>query len=138
MKVLAVTIFWIIAAHLLGWVEARYEYYQWTSPKNDKYNAHFLFILVRAMILIPLAYIIFTGNYWLLGFNVSCLLLLFVMCHDGAYYVKRNQLDGAYPKGYFAQSTTSTSLMDQKHLTDPITRVFAFVVGMAGLILLNY
>ncbi len=126
------TLLWIMLCLLWGMIEAHYFFYQNTSQSNDKYNPHYLFVLVRSIVLI---FIWITVKDWK---SVLCLIGMFSFFHDGMYYVQRNKIDGAYPKKWFDQSTTSSSWFDIKNLTNPIIRTAAAIISIAALIYINY
>ncbi len=124
-------ILWCLFACLNGYIQAYHFHYRESSTNNDAYNEHLLFTIHRLCVLIPIGYILVD---WRL---ILSIIPMFTMWHDGVYYFQRNRLDKSYPKGFWDQSTTSTSWLDMKHLTSPILRVIFFLIGLAGLIIFN-
>lgn len=123
---------WVCLSMLFGAMEARYFFYKNSSPNNDQYNPHLLFTLIRGIVLVLIWVIVQSWE------SVASMALMFSFFHDGMYYVVRNSLDNTYSKGWFAQTTTSTSWMDIKGLTSPVVRTALCVIGIVWLIIFNY
>lgn len=119
------TIIWIVFGLFMSTFEALYFTHEINSSFHDKINEHPLFVCIRACVLVPL---------WILTSwkVVLCLAVMFPFIHDGQYYLFREKLvKGTYPKGWFAQSTTSTAL-STKYMT-PVVRTILFALSLTGL-----
>lgn len=131
-------ILFCLYASLEGYREARHFYYRAGSSRQDSYNEHTGFAIQRIVAWIPFEYILFDKSNLLTALNGVLLAFMFILWHDGIYYIKYNKLAGNYPLGFWAQSTTSNSWMDRKGLTNPVMRITYFVIGALGLLIINY
>jgi len=127
---------WCLLALSIGAAEAAMFYYK-SGGNTKKIDEHFYFSFERFFMWIPFELALYDHS-WLSLLNGVFLALTFVFMHDGFYYFSRNQMDGSYPMGWWSQSITSTSWMDRKGLTKPVFRTAYAIVGITGLIIINY
>jgi len=128
----------ILFASLEGYREAYHFYYRVSSTRQDTYNEHSLFAIQRIIIWLPVEYMAYDPSNCLTLLNGLFIGLTFILWHDGIYYWKYNKLAGVYPKGFWDQSKNSTSWMDRHDLTNPVFRITYFIIGIVGLIIINY
>lgn len=128
-----VPIIWILFNMLTGYIQARNNYYRQASTLNDSYNEHIALGLEAAFVFVPLMIILHSWQSDLL------LLGMRIFWHDGMFYLNTHKLNPTiYLKGFFDQSTTSTSWWDRKHLTGPIFRTILFIGSLTIYIIYNY
>lgn len=73
----------------------------------------------------------FTANAILF---LICLGLIFSLCHNGAYYLRRNELNpNVYKNGFFAYSLTSKARMEFTF----VQRLVLFIIGIVGIVLIQ-
>lgn len=137
MKELVLTCAWIFFSVMLGAVEAVLYHFK-IKANITAGNEHATFTAERIPAWFAFELAMYTPGYYYSLLNGVCLVLIFVFIHDGAYYARMNQLAGCYPKGFFDMSTTSNSWLDQLGLTRPFLRVTYFIIGITGLIIINY
>lgn len=138
MTIILYTVIWCVYCSLEGVREAVHYYYAIVSARTYNINEHTLFAIQRMFAYMPFEFLTFDkANYWTL-LNGVCLGLMFIFWHDGFFYWKRNKLDGKYPKKFWDMSTSSHSWMDKIGLTKPVYRIIYFIVGLTGLIMINY
>lgn len=119
---------------LEGYREGDYWYLK--NKLNEPYRReHTVFNFQRTLVFIFLCYV--------LSYGAIFLVMQFPFLHDGAYYLRRNQLDkNTYDKNtWFAQSTTSNALSDKLNLFTPVNRTILFglgLIGYIGYLLYNY
>lgn len=105
-KWLFVAISWCFFAHLSGVAEAHYYHLKikqnFVAPLNEHIVFNFIrfFVWFNALLFEPI--------------TAGCLVFLFSLPHDGAYFLKRNKLSpGLYRKGWFSsKGINSTALLD--------------------------
>lgn len=133
------TILWILYASLEGEREARHFFYRAGSSRQDTYNEHTGFAIQRIAAWVPYEYVLFDPSNYLTALNGIFLAFMFIMIHDGMYFRSYHNLAGNYPLGFWSfPSEHSNSRMDRLGLTDPILRITYFVIGVIGLIIINY
>ena len=100
--ILSIEVYWIIVALILGFVEAYYFYHVNNSqePKGKKYD-HAWLTIIRALIAIPIIYIVCL-IHWSMGIcTLLYMMLIFPFVHDGMYFISANELTpGAYKDGW--------------------------------------
>ncbi len=138
MIIIFFTILFCLYASLEGYREARHFYYRAGSSRQDPHSEHATFVIQRTMAWIPFEYILFDPTNNLTALNGAFIAFMFILWHDGIYYWKYNELAGNYPLGFWAQSTTSSSWMDKHDLCNPVMRITYFMIGLIGLIVINY
>jgi hypothetical protein len=136
--ILLCTILFCLYAALEGHRESRHFYYRVSSTRQDNYNEHAIFAIQRFIAWIPFEYVMFDSSNILTALNGVFLGFMFILWHDGVYYWTYNKLSGIYPLGFWDQSKTSNSWMDKHDLCNPVMRITYFVIGVVGLILINY
>ena len=119
---------WLNAAVTFGMGEAYYFYHLNESGKRfgRKYD-HLYLTFLRALVLIPLAYITFDLCF------VAFALLCFPFLHDGMYYETYNKLKpGTYPGGWQAH-VNGRALFDINYPT----RLYMFIASLL-ILTINY
>ena len=135
MTVAFLSVVWCLLASWIGKVEA---IHFWLIRNNeDRPEEHPQFTIERILMIIPFIIAMHTPGHPITWLNGLMLPFLFVMWHDGIYYLVMNKMAKCYPKGFWDFSTKSTAWMDRKRLTLPWLRVTYFVIGVVGLILIN-
>ena len=103
-------IIWIISSISFGVIEAiLFNYIKGLNTKFKSligFDIHYLFVVVRLAVLIPLA--LYTDEWFI--FTLIAI-FTFPFLHDGFYYQIRKLLSKGkiYPKGFISQSTTTTA-----------------------------
>ncbi len=139
MIIFACIIVWIVYSCLEGFRDARHFYYRASSARQDKYNEHIGFAIQRIVAWLPFEYVLFDPNNHLTALNGVFLALMFILFHDGVYFLAYNKLAAVYPLGFWSSpNALSTSWWDRHDLTNVILRITYFVVGICGLIIINY
>lgn len=137
MIIILSTIVWCLYSSIEGIREGYHFFFKNKSGLGGK-DEHATFAIQRILAWIPLAYINYNPNDKFTLLNGLFLACLFMMLHDGFYYLTRNKLDNSYPLGFIDNSTTSTSVLDKKGLTHTNIRISLFIFGFLGLIIVNY
>jgi len=116
------TILWILYSCMEGNREGLYWYLKMQANSIAKYHEHKLWTAQRAVVLIGLSIVAMSPWFILSG------MLLFPLCHDGAYYAKRDRLKpGTYPKKWLDHSKTSTAFFTKYF--PPNIRIASFIIG---------
>lgn len=132
-----VYILWIIYASLEGIREGYYFHYK--TKEATRINEHVMFTIQRAIVLIPCSLMVSNMNQKLTLLNPLFLIFLFMLPHDGFYYLTRDKLDNSYTNGFLSNSSdSSTSWMDKKGLTSSNIRLALFIIAVFGIIIVNY
>ena len=117
---LFIAIFWSLYMVLEAYREAFYWYFRWKF--NDWYpNLHSVFLVQRIIVFIP---VIVLGSWYCV---IGCISVS-PFFHNSFYYLFRNDIDGAYPKGLMAQSNDSTAF-STKFFT-PAVRISLLIFGL--------
>ena len=134
-------IIWVLYAIIEGYREGKYWYLLGKTnilPSTE----HKIWTLQRAMVVLLATSVIFIPVVQVINllFILICA-LAFPFFHDGTYYYTRNRLSQQdpsekviYKKGFFDQSTTSTSWMT--FIQGPIMRSIYLVISVFLFILL--
>jgi len=121
---------WVIIAITLGIIEAfLFHYFKNLNTGFKamfKFDIHFLFTLIRCVLIAPLIWFIEER----LIFGLVCI-FIFPFLHDGFYYQVRKWLSGnkIYKKGFIDRSKTTTAKISMSFFW----RLILFVFG-AGMI----
>lgn len=123
---IAIFILWVIYSIFEGHREAEYWHLSAITAISSG-KEHFNWSIQRLIVIIIA---IFSANLILLKSIILFLSMMFVFpfLHDGAYYMRRNSLDGSYPKKWFDQSVTSTAILTK--VFTPLVRTIAFFIGV--------
>jgi len=133
---IVVYILWIIYASLEGIREGYYFHYK--TKVATRINEHIMFTIQRAIAWIPFSLIVLSTNQKITYLNPIFLIFLFMLPHNGFYYLTRDKLDNSYPNGFLSNSSdSSTSWMDKKGLTSSNIRLALFIIGVFGIIIVN-
>lgn len=138
MIIISCVILFCLYASMEGKREARHFFYRAGSSRQDTYNEHTGFAIQRIAAWVPYEYILFDPSNHLTLLNGVFLAFMFILLHDGFFYIKYNSLAGNYPAGFWAQSTTSNSWFDKHDLCNPVMRITYFMIGVIGLVIVNY
>jgi len=132
-----VYILWIIYASLEGIREGYYFHYK--TKVATRINEHIMFTIQRVIVWIPFSFLLLLGLERKIEYlNPIFLIFLFMLPHNGFYYLTRDKLDNSYPNGFFSNSSdSSTSWMDKKGLTSSNIRLALFIIGVFGIIIVN-
>ena len=142
--VIVVTLSWYAYSMFEGMREGDYWHILgFTSIKPGTFYEHitwsFQRFFVYCVFSMTLLFICESTKYpfWDILFILSSLPLAFVFIHDGVDYSRRHQLDSSvYPKGFWDNSTTSTSTLDKLKLTTFPKRLIYFIISIIEIILL--
>lgn len=142
-------ILWVLFSLSDGKRDGYYYHANNTSNNPAKENLHWLFSIIR-LIFFTLIVIVSSYAYpnqitfydlwkYLPSLPIQSTLFAIALClsfsflHNGIYYVTRNNLDSkVYPKRFFDNSTTSTSILE----FDVNTRTIMFVIAFLGVTIL--
>ena len=104
-------------------------YFSYNHNIKRLFNEHIVFVIQRLIVSLTLC--LLSQNMWLL----ISFILSFSFIHNGSYYTIRHILnkkiyyyDNTYKKGWFDQSTTSTSFWT-KYMT-PLNRTILFLLSI--------
>lgn len=120
---LIIAFFWALYMVLEAYREAYYWYFRWKSSRWYP-NLHIIFLIQRMIVFIP----VFIFGSW--NCIISCVAVS-PFFHNSFYYLFRNDIDGAYPKGLMSQSENSTAF-STKFFT-PIVRIILLIIGISTL-----
>ena len=130
------TVLWTILFIITFTLRAMEQAIMWSKDGAEafKWNEHILMVLSRIMIFaIPLL-AFFAASVEDYVAAIVAFLPMFYFVHNGVYYETRNRIDGAYPKGFFDKSTSSSANLPTFGF---ILRLALFLLGI-GLIFIYY
>lgn len=124
---------WIGFSILEGLRDGNFYHANLTSINSVKHNLHWIFVCTRTIVFGLIGWICLEhfSIFSSIIFIVS-LALIFSFVHNGIYYVTRNRLNkNMYPKGFLANSNSSTAKIE----LNSITRTVMAVIGLIGVVI---
>lgn len=129
-------------AHIEGTREAYYYHYKWRVTSFNVHDEHLMFSAQRSMVVMPMVVMNALVYGWFGLLSVIPLALCFSFVHNGAYYMKRNDLNPVvYKERFRAESTTTTAKVSMTYklrLTLCIIGIVMIVAHDVWMILLSF
>jgi len=124
------TVLWVFLFIITITLRAMEQAVMWskTGAEAFKWNEHILMILSRGMIILMPLLAFFAQSVLSYVAAVIAFLPMFFFVHNGVYYETRKHIDGAYPKGFFDKSTSSSAKLPTLSF---IPRLLLFLLGVA-------
>lgn len=126
LAIIIISITWFSFAIIDGITDAYYWHIAMNVNKFDykKFNLHKWSVIKRGIVLFGIT--VYDYNFLL----IIPFIIMFSFFHNGAYYEFRKKLSNKtiYKKGWFDQSTTSTSKWT--FINTPLVRSILFIIGI--------